>query len=371
MGRIAGIPLGANWSVAVILVIIVDLLAAEVLPGASPHQSALAYWGTAVVVAVAFFGSLMAHELSHAVVARRNGVIVRSITLWMLGGVTELESEPTSPGAELRVALAGPATSVLTAGVCFGAAAAFSAAGGSRAAIAGAAWLGLMNGLLAVFNLLPGSPLDGGRVLRAILWRRSGDRRRANHSAATAGRVIGAILAVFGVAELFLYADVGGLWLILVGLFMASAATAEERASAAASALANVRVGDIMSRDPELAPDWVTVADFSHRISAYGTQTDFPVVSLSGKLSGIVSISQLGRVPAQQRADTRLGQLARPVPPQYLATADDPAGPLLLRRPLGDDLLAVVLADSRVVGLVATTDLQRQVRWRTLTGAGV
>ena len=258
LGRVAGVAVGANWTVGVILVLIGWLLGASVLPGAVPHQAHGLYWSAAVAGAVLFLASLLAHETAHAVVARRNGVRVRSITLWMLGGIAELEGEPPDAGADLRIALAGPATSTLAAGVFLGAAALPGAVGAAAVAVAAAQWLAVMNGLLAAFNLLPGAPLDGGRALRALLWRHYGDRRRAEATAARAGQFLGAAVTAFGVFELLAWRSFGGLWLVLAGWFLLAAASTEQQAAVAAAALAGVRIADIQTADPGLAPGWST-----------------------------------------------------------------------------------------------------------------
>jgi len=369
LGRIGGIPLGVHWSVAVIGVLLVDLLATGALPAAVAHQAVFTYWAVAAIAAVAYLTSLLAHEVAHAIVARRNGVGVRSITLWVLGGVTELEGEPPGPGPDLRIALAGPATSACAALVFLGLAVLLRYAGASQVAVAALIWLTLMNAILAVFNLLPGAPLDGGRVLRAISWRRSGDRRAAARSAARAGRIIGIALGGIGVATL-LYGYLDGLWLMLIGWFMVAAATGEEAASNASSVLAGVCVADVMTPDPDIAPAWLTVTDFVGQLSARPAQSAWLVTDFAGELAGIVTIAQLARVPPDSRSDTRLRQLALPVPPGYLAAPGDPAASLLTRRPLAGELVAVVMAGHRVAGMVTNADLQRELRWRSLTSAG-
>ena len=369
LGRVAGIPVGAHWSVAVILAIIAELLAVAVLPGASPHQSAALYWAVAGIAAVVFLASLLAHELAHALVARRNGVGVRSITLWMLGGVAELDGDPPSAAADLRIALAGPAASLVAAALLFGAGAGIGAVGGPGVMVAAATWLAVMNAILAVFNLLPGAPLDGGRVLRAALWRHYGDRGRAERGAARAGRVLGAALIGLGIAELLALRSLGGLWLMLIGWFLITAAAAEEKAAAARTALAGVRVADVMTPHPDLAGGWETVSEFIGRAAARSRQDAFPVVSPDGGLAGVVLASQLARMSAGSRARLRLDQVALAVPPDYRVAPDDPAGPLLTRRPLGGQVAAVVLAGGHVMGLVMVSDLQRALRWRALTGA--
>ena len=201
LGHVGGITVGAHWSVAVILVIIAQVLAVSVLPAAHPHERPAVYWTSGIIAAALFLASLLAHELAHALVARRSGVTVRSVTLWMLGGVTDLEGEPPTAGADFRIALAGPVASLAAGGICYGLGAAVHAAGGPALVVAAASWLAVMNVVLAVFNLLPGAPLDGGRVLRAILWRRYGDRERAERGAARAGQALGVVMMALGAAE--------------------------------------------------------------------------------------------------------------------------------------------------------------------------
>lgn len=366
-GRVAGIPVGASWTAIVTLAIIVDLLATGPLPAAVPHQPAVLYWGVAAAAAVAFLASLLVHECAHALVARRAGIKVRSVTLWMLGGVTELGGEPQTPAADLRIALAGPAASLLAGALFFGAATAISAAGGPRVAAAATTWLALMNGVLAVFNLLPGAPLDGGRVLRSMLWQHWHDRLRAERGAASAGRLIGAVLAALGIAEALLTRDlVSGLWLVLLGWFMTSAAAAERDAATARALLAGVRVSDVMTPDPDLAAAWQTAAELIRQISGRPAQTAVPVIGADGRLAGIVTLSRLSRVPASSRDQVRLQRLMVPVPEEYLVHPADPAAQVLTREPLGGEILAVVEDDRRIVGVVTTGNLRQALRWRRL-----
>jgi len=366
LGRVAGIQVAADWTVAVILALIAWLLGGSVLPGAVPHQPAAVYWVLACAAAVLFLASLLAHELAHAVVARRYGIGVRSITLWMLGGMAELEGEPPSAAADLLIALAGPAASLAAGGIFLSAGAAIGYAGGPAVAVAAAIWLAVMNGVLAVFNLLPGAPLDGGRVLRAVLWRRYGDRRRAERGAARAGRFLGAAIIGIGVAELFALRSYDGLWLMLIGWFLVTAAAAEETAAAAAAALAGVRVADVMTPHPDLAPGWSTVSDFINQVAAHSRQEAFPVVDTDGRLRGLVLAGKLAQTPAAIRRELRVGQVALAVPREYLAAPDDPAAPLLTRRPLGGEVTAVVLAEGQVAGLVTVAGLRQALRWRGL-----
>ena len=186
-GKVAGIPVGAHWSVLVVLLLVAEGMAMVVLPELVPDHSPVAYWLAGLLTALIFLGSLLAHELAHALVARTYGLSVQRITLWMLGGVSLLGGEPPTPRADLRVALAGPLASVAVAVGSAALAMAGQVLGAPDLAVATAAWLATMNAVLSVFNLLPGAPLDGGRVLRAFLWRRLGDRDRAEIAAARSG----------------------------------------------------------------------------------------------------------------------------------------------------------------------------------------
>jgi Zn-dependent protease len=366
LGRVAGIRVGMHWSVLVMVALFGWLLGAQVLPAMTPHQPAAVYWAVAVPGAVALIAALLAHELAHSLVARRYGVPVTSITLWALGGVSELGSEPPTARAELRIAAAGPVTSV-AAGLIFGGlATAVRAGGGPGIAVAVLGWLAVMNIVLAVFNLLPGVPLDGGRILRAVLWRRHGDRVRAAQSAAGAGRVIGALLLAAGLGEVLVWADAGGLWLALIGVFVMTAATAEATAQTAAAALAGLRVGDVMTPDPDIGATWMSAADFIDRVALTSDQDEFPVIGADGSLAGVTGIARLVRIPPARRASTTVGQVMAPVPPAYVAAPDDPAAPLLNRPPLARDLAAIVITDGTITGIVTITHLRRIVRREAL-----
>ena len=373
LGRIAGIPIGMHWTVVVIAALVADMLAADWLPAVIPHQSAGLYWVVAVAGAVLFIAALAAHEIAHAIVARRCGVQVRSITLWAMGGIAELEQEPPTARTDVQIAIAGPATS-LAAGIVFGGAAILDRSWHGPAVVtAMLAWLSVMNVALALFNLLPGAPLDGGRILRGLLWKRSGDRQRASRAAARSGQVLGIGICAIGVLELLAWRDIGGLWLMLIGWFLVTMARAEQQSDAAREALAGLLVRDIMLPHPDIGAAWCDVAEFTGRVVLSSHQTVFPVLSLGGDLAGVVFAGALARVPDADRATTRLGQVATPVPPAYIADPGSPASSLLSRPPLRGQLLAVVVEDRRVTGLVTTEELRLallRARLRTSQPAG-
>ena len=227
LGRIAGIKVGLSWTVLLIAGLITLSLTSSILPLAAPGFSDTSYLIVGVLTAFGFLASILLHELGHAVVAEREGVRVDGITLWLLGGVARLAGEAKTPGAELRIAAAGPAVSVGLAAGLIGSGWALGALGLSGVVVAGVVWLGVINGVLAVFNLLPAAPLDGGRILKALLWKRHGDRDRATITSAVAGRVAGYAMIGFGLFQ-FLYGGVGGLWMAFIGWFVLGTARAEE-----------------------------------------------------------------------------------------------------------------------------------------------
>src|SRR6201981_1154240 len=213
LGRISGIRIGVNWSVLVIVALLAYGLAAGQFPAEVPRRPEAEYVVAAIVTAVAYMGSLLAHELAHSLVARRNGVQVEGITLWLLGGVSRLQGGVPTPGAEVR--LGGVFTLVAwllhTSGV-------------GSVVVAALAWLGGINILLAVFNVIPAAPLDGGRLLQAVLWAVTKDRLKAAMWAARSGQVFGWALIVIGAYLVLARRDYSWLWFIILGWFLASAA---------------------------------------------------------------------------------------------------------------------------------------------------
>ena len=212
LGRLAGVDIGVHWTVLVVVLLLALGLSTNVLPIAAPGFVTLAYVSWAFVVAVLFFACLLAHELAHVLVARRFGVKAKRVTLWLLGGVSELDSDPPTPKADLLVAGAGPLTSLVLGGIGTGAAFGAGALGLPRLVVVALSWLAGVNLIIGVFNLLPGAPLDGGRILRAILWRFRGDRLKAGVAADRAGAGLGLVLAGVGLVQILFTRELTGLW---------------------------------------------------------------------------------------------------------------------------------------------------------------
>ena len=363
MGSLLGIPLSINWSVLLVAWLIAFSLAGQLLPAQVPGLSAALYWAAGAIVALLLFGSLLAHELSHAIVARREGLNVSGITLWLLGGVTRMEGDPRSPGAEARIAGAGPLASFGLA-LGFGAVAlGFGLAPASDVialAFASATWLALVNLILAVFNLLPGAPLDGGRIARAVLWRLGRDKLRATRLATGLGQLLGYGLVALGLVQAFT-GDVGGIWLVLLGFFLATAASAERRSTELSESLRGVRVGDVMTRQPLRAPASLTVDTFEGAATSEGDST-WLLTEPGGAVVSVLGLERLRLVRGDDRRTKRVGELATPLDQSPIAYADELVTDVLARL-AGETAFAVVrertAASTDIVGLLTPEDLRR------------
>jgi Zn-dependent protease len=313
--RIFGIRIGVDVSWFLVLFLIIWQLSGyyqDLFPGQDTKAFSLA-----VISALLFFLSILLHELGHAVVAIRNGIPIVGIDLWMFGGVAKLDRDTDSPGVEFRVAVAGPLVTLAIALVCFGIGAVISSPDdvvqGSRfevGALGGAtavlSYLAAVNLIVLVFNLIPGFPMDGGRIARAIAWWRTGDRNRATVFAARLGRAIGYVMVGAGIWLLF-FADNAaftGIWLAFIGVFLSQAARSAEVQASFAGRMEGLRVADVMDAEPVALPDTATVEraheDFFLR---YGWPW-FPVVDDSGHLVGLVTRESIESVDELARATT-------------------------------------------------------------------
>ena len=366
VGRIAGFPLRVNWSVLVVLWLFTWNLAAYILPSDAPGHRTATYWLTGLAGAVVFLGSILTHELAHAVVARRAGVEVRSLTLWMFGGIASFGSEAPTPRADFRIAAAGPATSLVLAGVFAGVASGLDALGVAHIVVTVAWWLSGINLVLGVFNLLPGAPLDGGRVLRAYLWQRHGDATRAALGATRAGRALAFGLIAFGLLQFLAGSGMGGLWMVFIGWFLLTAARAEEAQVVTRHALAGVRVADVMSTDPHTGPGWFTVEAFIERYVLGNRYSAYPVEGFNGGIDGLITLMQLREVPRAERATTQVREVAVPLADVPTTTPDQPLTELLERLSPHTGGRALVFDNGRLVGIITPTDITRTIELRSL-----
>lgn len=367
LGRIAHIEVGLHWSVVVLMVLFSWSLADTTLPELAPGSSTAVYWAVALVAVVILFTSLLAHELAHSVVAERRGVTVDGITLWLLGGVSQLHGDAETPDDELHIAAAGPLSS-FALGAVFGAAAlAVATAEGPELAVAALGWLGVVNAFLAVFNLIPGAPLDGGRLLHAAVWRRSGDRGHATVVATRAGGRVGYVLIGLGVL-LLLLGDLAAAWFVLLGWFLLAASRAEATHALLHGALARVRARDVMSSDPVVVSGDLPVDRLVDEWFLHHDCSAFPVSGSDGRVAGLVTLAQVKAAGRDRWSTLSVLDVADPLATIPRCAPDEPLGTVLERMPRtargGGRIL--VFDDDALVGIITPTDIQRAVELASL-----
>ena len=359
VGRIFGIPFEIHYSWLFIFAIIVWSLAADYFPMHHPGVTGGVNWVAAVITALAFFASVVVHEVAHSLVARAHGIEVERISLFALGGVSGLKSEATRPRAEFLVAIVGPFVSLVLAAAFW---LVWSAAGAADMTMAGVLfYLAYGNLALAVFNLIPGFPLDGGRVLRAIIWRLTGDFTRATRIAMRAGRMVGAGLAGLGIYQVLFSAPANGFWLIVIGWYLWGAATEQATPSRIEPQLGDQLIRPLVRYDILFLEAEDTVARAADRIAARPLQPLYPVMA-DGALIGALTPLDLARVPREQWG-LKVNWLARrgrvlPVLPLDARAADA----LVQLDALGVDALAVEDESGSVVGLFERAAIRSLMR---------
>jgi Zn-dependent protease len=358
--KVAGIQVAIDYSWLIVFALILWSLAAGYFPAKYPGYSTGSYWLVGLVATILFFGSVLAHELCHAAMGNRLGEGVHRITLFIFGGMAELEHEPRSGVDELKIAAVGPLSSLVMAGIFW------LIARGVAATPATALWesvfsyLAFINLALALFNLLPGFPLDGGRLLRAALWMHWGDLRRATAAAANWGNTIAWGLIAFGTLEIFAGGLIGGLWLIFIGLFLRGAASSGYQNMIVEQALSGARVSEIMVRDPiVLGPDETVISAIENYFLRYGFG-GFPVAA-DGKVLGVVTLAQVRECPASARTSRRISEIMRPADGTIEITPG--AGVSDAIRQMGAAAIGrlLVIDQGKLVGLITLTGVTRYV----------
>jgi Zn-dependent protease/CBS domain-containing protein len=351
---VRGIKIGINWSWLVIFGLIVWSLATVVFPEENEGLSNGEYAGMAIVAAILFFSSLLAHELGHAFQAQHEGMQIEGITLWLFGGVARFKGMFPSAGAEFRIAIAGPLVSLaigLLATLLAWALALPTVIDGV------AAWLGYINLFLLAFNLLPALPLDGGRVLRSILWTAKGEFEWATRIAANVGRGFGWLMIAGGVFMLIFANDFGGIWLAFLGWFLLNAATAEQRYVMTREAFGDLRVRDLMTRDPVTVEAGMTLGRFMDEVVWTRRYTTYPVLE-NGRAVGLLPFRRVAAVPRAEwdRHLVRDHMLPLDLVPTLSGDEELVEALALLSDGVGRGL---VLEDGRPIGLLSVTDVAR------------
>ena len=389
LGRLFGIDLRIDYSWLFIAVLLTWNLT-SVFAGLHPDWPVVESIAVALLASLLFFGCIVAHELAHSLVAGRYGLRVRSITLFLFGGVSNIEHEPPSARAEFFMAIAGPISSILLgfaflflaqasliiAPVVSGDLDVSRVLAGLGPITTLLAWLGPINLVIGIFNLVPAFPLDGGRVLRSILWGASGNLNKSTRQVSALGQVFGwffivtGIAMAFGVHILFFGTGlVGGLWLAFIGWFLHSAAVQSYTRLAVDEALGGMTVAQLMQRDgPAVGPE-LSLDSLVHHHLIQGDQRALPVVR-DGILLGLVSIADIRSVPPDAWAATEVGSIMRRADELHLASPDEPLAKAFEQLARQDVEEMPVVVDATLVGMLRRRDVTRwlELAWRPAAG---
>jgi Zn-dependent protease/CBS domain-containing protein len=381
VGRIWGVEVVLDWSLLMIFAIISFDLGMRLFPSWHPDWPARLRWAVALGAAALFLGSVLLHELSHALTARARRVPIGRITLFLFGGVAHMEREPDTPSSEFLIAIAGPLASLLLgfgaavlgtslSGVDLAAAAATGDPLAVRAALGKAPplatlllWLGPINLMLAVFNLIPGFPLDGGRVLRALLWAWTKDLTRATRWASRAGQLVAWVLMALGLLDIFGGALGSGLWLLVIGWFLNNAAKLSYQQRLLHSSLREARVADIMNTRIAHISAELPISDLVRDHVLSGEQRVFPVES-AGHLLGLMRISDVRKLQPAEWSRARVRDVMSPAAPADQLHPEESAERALEQLRGGHFDQLPVMQDSQVIGLVGRGELMRWLEWR-------
>jgi Zn-dependent protease len=359
IARIAGIRISADWSVMLIGALLAWGVAGGAVPAVVPGTPAWLAWIVGIIAALLLIVSLIAHEMGHALLARRRGIAVEGIRLWLFGGIAQMSGDWMTGTTEMLVAAIGPAITLVISGVFVGATWLLSQIGAPPLVIVVTEWLAAVNLALLVFNLIPAFPLDGGRILRGFIWSRTRNRMTATIAASRAGRFFAVVVIGLGVLDLFFVDPVGGLWLILIGWFLDSSARGEATGEQARHALEGVLVGDVMSKNPVIVPSWITVELLVDQYVMGHEFTSFPTHSIDGRIDGLVTMRGIKQVPAQQRSNRRAIDIAIPADRVPIARQDEPISDLLKRIGTASDGRAMIYDGGTLVGIVSPSDVAR------------
>jgi Zn-dependent protease/CBS domain-containing protein len=365
--KVAGVQIAIDYSWLIIFVLVLWSLSAGYFPELHPGYPGIDYWMVGIVATLLFFASIVTHELAHAIVANHLGQPVERISLFIFGGMAHLGHEPTSARDELKIAAVGPLTSFVLGTFFLAIPRAFGFHESYPMWASVFDYLGFINFALGLFNLLPGFPLDGGRILRAMMWARSGDFRQATARASEWGRGIAYGLIFFGALQIFSGSLIGGLWLIFIALFLKGAASASYQSIVIEQVLGSERVSDLMVRDPVTIDAAMTVADaindrFMHH--GYGA---YPVID-NGRVSGLIGLSQVRDCPVEERRYKRVSDIMRRLDSAIVIAPDAPVSNALRQMAEADSGRLLVMEAERLVGLLSRSAVAHFIMLRSQLG---
>jgi Zn-dependent protease len=356
IGSIFGFEIRIDLSWFIILFLIIWSFSVAVFPQALPGLTTTTYLIMGIGGALVFFASLLAHELSHSLVAKTKGIEVESITLFVFGGMARTKSEATSPGDEFQIAGVGPLASFVIAALLWGSARVWTIAGGGEEVAIVLDYLGFLNLVLAVFNLLPGFPLDGGRVFRSIVWKVTGSLDRATKVATTGGRWLGWVLIGLGILQVFQGLTMPGLWMVFIGWFLRNAAESSYQQHRIRDVLAGVRADQTMSPSPQTVPADATLQRMMDEVFMRSRYVAFPVVD-GAETIGLVTLHQLREVPREKWADTTVRDMMLPLDPSLVVAPEENMMVVMDRLRSSAAGRVVVMQDGRLVGIITARDV--------------
>lgn len=365
IGRIFGIDIRLHYSWFFIFALVTWVLASTTFPAAYPEWSTATAIITGLITSLLFFISLLAHELMHSVVAQRSGIPVKSITLFVFGGVSQITREPDRAGMEFKIALAGPLTSIVL-GAIFWLIWFFVPARFDMVS-AVSFWLGGVNLALAAFNLVPGFPLDGGRVLRAIIWWRTEDLRKATRLASNIGQFMGFLLIGGGIWFVFAGYWFNGLWLALIGWFLFNSATQSYRQLVLQQSLQGYSASDIMRHDCSMIEPGTSIEKLVNEFMLPQGRRCF-LVTEGGKMRGLVTLQEIKKVQRDAWADTEVSRIMQPIDQLAWVKPGEDLNTVLKMLTEKDINQIPVMEKGEVVGMVARDSLLNFINIRSSLG---
>lgn len=361
IGTLAGIDIYINYSWLIILVFLVWSLTTGWFPALYPGWSTGLYVITSIFAALLLFVSVLLHELAHSVVARTRGLPVKNITLFIFGGVSNIQQEPNSAGVEFQMAVVGPLVSILIGVVCFLLLLPLRSSNTPVAAILG--YLALTNVLLGVFNLIPGFPLDGGRVLRSIIWKISGSLRTATRAATITGEVIAYLFILVGIWLFFAGQILDGIWIGFIGWFLLSSAQSANSQAMLQSMFQGVKVADVMSRDPVTVPANISLQTLvDDYFLPKGLRS--ALVVQGDQLAGLITLADIRHVPREEWVQMPVGMSMIPLERLHAVSPQQNLNDVLPLMVQGDVNQLPVTEDGRLVGIVTRDAIMRYLEIR-------
>jgi Zn-dependent protease/predicted transcriptional regulator len=366
LGRVLGIPIRAHYSWLPVFVFYAWAIATGLMPSQAPGLPRYQYWIAGTVTAILLFASVLVHELAHAVMARAEGLGTGNITLYMFGGLASLNGQPAQPSSEFKIAVVGPAANFLVGTIFFLAVGLMPAGTTNQATGQVLRHLGLMNWFLAGFNILPGLPLDGGRVLRAIVWRYNKNFRAATQMAIRSGLMIAITLIVAGIYLFVILPDNGitGMWSVIVGLMVALMLGTTEGRNRGPWRVRRGTVEDVMSQDVVQVPPKMRIAEFIEKVLSNNHHVSFPVVS-DRRLHGFLVLEELKKVPREDWPIVEACQVMRPVDStMFVRSTSTVTDAQRLLAASGHERAAVLDSNGFIIGYVSRTELGDSVAQR-------